>query len=307
MQVKFKLWHLAAAAVVAGGTLGTWQYLSSRSLAQPRAMLACLPRAGAVSVYLDIDGLRRFGILDTIAGSKAAEDLEYKKFVEGTGFDYRRDLKALAGAFSGHNSHLVLRGKFDWKRLAAYAIEQGGKCNANSVCRVAASNGRFVSFYPLRSGVMALAVSTDEWAALDIAPRQSPEGAAVPDQPVWVAVSGAALRDVTALPAGARAFVSPLESADHVAISIGPANQRFQVNLNVACSSDTVASDIVTRLEGATNMLRKLLARENMKPSPRDLSGVLTGGTFRRDGRFVTGSWPMQRDFIEAVVSGRVD
>ncbi len=154
---------------------------------------------------------------------------------------------------------------------------------------------------------MALAVSTDEWAALDVAPHQSPDGASPPDQPIWISVTGPALQEVTSLPAGARSFISPLESAEQVIFSIGPSGDRFQINLKVSCPSDTVASDVVTRLEGATNMLRKLLARENVKPSPKDLSGILTAGAFRRENRQVVGSWPLQRDFIEALAGGKVN
>jgi hypothetical protein len=269
-------------------------------------MLACLPRTGAVAVYLDVEGLRRSGVLDLIAGSKATEDLEYQKFVEGTGFDYRRDLEALAGSFSGRNSHLVLRGAFDWKRLGAYAAAQGGKCN-NTVCRVPVTNGRFLSYYPLRSNAMAISISNDEWAALDISQRSSLEGAAVPDQPIWLSVTGSSLRDVSSLPTGAQSFVSPLESADSIVVSIGPSDNRLQVNLKVECASDAAATELVTKLQGATEMLRKLLERDNMKPNPRDLSGILVAGVFHREGNRVVGGWPMQRDFIEALASGSVN
>lgn len=307
MRTKLQPRHLGALVVLlCAGILGTMSYMRSRGVATPRAMLACLPRSGAVSLYLDVYALRQSGIMDLIAGSKATEDLEYQKFVEGTGFDYRRNLEAMAAAFAGKNSHMVLRGSFDWKRLAAYAMAQGGKCN-NSVCRVTASNGRFVSFYPLRSNAMAIAVSSDEWAALDIAPHPTPESLAVPDQPIWISVPGPALRDVTALPVGARSFISPLESAENVTMSIGPSDQRLQVNLNVLCASESAATDLVTKLDGATSLLRKLLEREKMKPNPRDLSGILVAGTFHREDRRVVGMWPMQRDFIQAVMSGSVD
>lgn len=307
MRSKLQPWHLAAALIlICVGILGTLAYRRSRTVATPRAMLACLPRTGAVGVYLDVEALRRSGIVDLVAGSKSMEELEYQKFVEGTGFDYRRDLEALAGAFSGRNSHLVLRGNFDWKRISAYAVGQGGKCN-NSVCRVAATNGRFISFYPLRSDAMAIAISSDEWAALDIASHPSPDGAPTPDQPIWLSVSGPALRDVASLPAGARSFVSPLESADNIVLSIGTMENRLAVNLDVLCASDSAATNLVTKLEGATGMLRKLLDREKVKPNPRDLSGILAGGKFRREGNRVLGGWPMQRDFIEALASGSVD
>lgn len=307
MRRNLKPWHLIVALVViCGGVLGSLYYLRTRAVSTPKAMVSCLPRSGAVLVYLDVNALREAGILDLLVGSKATEELEYRQFVDNTGFDYRRDLSAVAGAFSTGTAHLVLRGKFDWKRLNAYAVAQGGTCN-NSVCRVPGSNGRFTSFYPLRTNAMAIAFSSDEWATLDISPHQSPDEEAAPDQPIWISVSGPALRDVTAVPAGARSFVSPLESARNVTVAIGPADNRLQVTLRVDCPTDAAAADLVAKLQAATDLLRKMLARENMQPSPRDLSGVLVNGSFRQENRRVFGAWPMQRDFIEAIASGSVN
>ncbi len=307
MPSKLQPWHLGAALIlICAAVLGALYYQRSRTVATPRAMLACLPRSGAVALYLDVDGLRRSGVMDLIAGSKATEELEYQNFVEGTGFDYRRDLGAIAGAFAGKSSYMVLRGSFDWKRLAGYAVAQGGTCN-NSVCRVSASKGRFFSFYPLRPDALAIAIGPDEWAALDIAPHPAPDGLGVPDQPVWLSVSGPALRDLQTVPTGARSFISPLELADNIVLSVGPSGGNLRINLNVLCSSDAAAADLVAKLDGATNMLRKMLDREHMKPSSRDLSGILAAGSFHQDARRVTGFWPMQRDFIEAVVSGSVN
>jgi hypothetical protein len=41
-----------------------------------------------------------------------------------------------------------------------------------------------------------------------------------------------------------------------------------------------------------------------MKPNPRDLSGVLASGTFRRDGLRVVGQWTIPRAFLEQVLAG---
>jgi hypothetical protein len=48
-------------------------------------------------------------------------------------------------------------------------------------------------------------------------------------------------------------------------------------------------------------MLKKLLARENRKPDPGDLSGVLAAGTFRAEGSVVRGGWPIPASFLERV------
>jgi hypothetical protein len=50
-----------------------------------------------------------------------------------------------------------------------------------------------------------------------------------------------------------------------------------------------------------------MLARENKQASPRDLSGILVHGNFRRENSRVIGTWPMPREFVEALASGSVD
>jgi hypothetical protein len=269
-------------------------------------MLACLPRSGAVALYIDVDAMRSAGIMDLIAGSKSTEDLEYQKFVEGTGFDYRKHLRALAASFSGNSTFLLVRGAFDWRRLNAYATASGGTCN-NSLCRVPASPNRFVSFYPMRSDTMALAFSNDEWAALDIASRPAPDALPAPDQPLWLSASGAAMRDVRSLPTGTRSFVSPLESADSIVLSVGPSNDKLSMKLEVMCATEASAADLAAKLQGATEMLRKMLERERVKANPGDLSGLLIAGTFRREAKRVMGSWPVDRALIESIAAGRVD
>ena len=307
MRTQLRPWHLGAALIAVCLTvLGVLSYFRSRGTGTPTAMVACLPRSGAVTVYLDIGALRQSGLLDMLAGSKAAEDLEYQQFVDGTGFDYRRDVESLAGAFSGRDAYLAVRGKFDWKKVDAYATARGGTCR-NTVCRVPVAEGRFVSFYPMRPDVMAIAFSKSNSAALDIAPRQAIDSTEQPDQPIWISVSGTALRGVSDLPSGAKSFVSPLESAEQIILSAGAEHgDKLQLNLNVQCASESAAGDLLVRLEGATNMLRKMLDREKVQPSRTDLSGMLTAGTFRREQRRVYGTWPLYREFVASLASGTV-
>jgi hypothetical protein len=300
---------VAGLLIVVTAVLGFLYFVRWRGISTPGAMMACLPRSGAVSVYIDMNQLREARILDLLAGTRATEELEYRQFVDDTGFDYQRDLSAVAGAFAGKTTYLLLRGQFQWKRLMAYATAKGGTCR-NSVCRVPSEPGRFVSFYPVRSDTMAIAFSPDEWAVLDITPRAARANVPDPDQPIWVSVTGPALRDVQTLPSGTRSFVSPLETAQNIVLSVGAGDSsqnQLKVNLNVLCDSESAASDLVVKLEGATSMLRKMLEREKMQANPRDLSGLLVAGSFRREDRRVIGNWPMHRELIEAIASGSVD
>jgi hypothetical protein len=51
-------------------------------------------------------------------------------------------------------------------------------------------------------------------------------------------------------------------------------------------------------------MLREMIAREHQTPNPRDLSGVLTSGTFNHLGTRVLGSWPLEKGFVEGLLGG---
>jgi hypothetical protein len=295
-------------AILCLATAGAFFFMRSRQLSTPREMIACLPQTGAVLAYVNVDQLRSSGILSMLAGSKTAEDAEYKSFAEKTGFDYRRDLDRMAAAFVSGDSFFLIAGRFDWKKLNAYTAGQGGSCGGNSVCRVPASQpGRVVSYYPLRSNLMAIAFSSNPLAALDIVQRKAQAGGvAAADEPIWASVPAPAMRD-SKLPPGARAFASPLASAENIVFSVRPRNKRLEMRLNVTCASASAASDLLIKLEGATDTLRKFIEREHLRPNPRDLSGLLVAGTFRREDKQVYGSWPINPEFIDAVASGAIN
>ncbi|HML18572.1 MAG TPA: hypothetical protein VK419_16190 [Bryobacteraceae bacterium] len=163
MKFRFQPWQLAAIVILmcAGAVIFAWWRRSARTF-DAAAMLECLPPDQATHVYIDFDALRKGGILQMIAGNKAAEEPDYQKFVSGTGFDYSRDLDAAAAAFFHGSEYFTLRGRFAWAKLASYARAQGGTCS-NSVCTMAASTpNRHISYYMLSANVLALAVSPEE-------------------------------------------------------------------------------------------------------------------------------------------------
>jgi hypothetical protein len=98
-------------------------------------------------------------------------------------------------------------------------------------------------------------------------------------------------------------FARSLTSADQVTISIGPHGERFEAKLNVRCRSERDAAALASELERATGLLRDMILREKQAPNPRDLSGVLSAGKFRAQGRLVLGSWPIQKGFVEEMFS----
>ena len=174
---------MAAAALLIAGA--AWYRARPYTTAR---LLQRLPADDALVLGVDFEALRRAGILQLLDGAQAGQDPEYQTFVRKTNFDYQRDLRRALAAFAPTGKFLLLEGRFDWPRLRAYAVDQGGGCERD-LCRMQGSAPeRQISFFALRSSLMALAVSPDRSAVLRLAtPAPGPPPAAV-DAPVWLSV-----------------------------------------------------------------------------------------------------------------------
>ena len=306
-MLRFRLhaWQLAALLIIFCALSVTGVYLfRMRGGSKPSDLVVCLPSENATLIYLDVDRMRRAGILDMLAGSKAAEEIEYKQFVDATLFDYRQDLDAVAAAFKDNQVFLALRGRFHWKNLMDYARQQGGSCH-NGFCVTSGSRpNRRISFYALRRDILAMAISADDFAAYQISAKQPARSVALPEQPVWATVPIAALQHAQDLPAGLKPYVLALGNAEQIEFTLGPQADRLELTLNVKCRDTQTASALAVDLESTTNQLRKMLANEHQKPDPADLTAVLVAGSFHRDDRSVYGQWPLDRAFVDALANG---
>lgn len=292
----------AALALLAGAVAWHWQ--SRRTLSTPE-LLAHLPPAEAVILHVDVAALRRAGVLDLIAGSRAPEEADYAAFVAQSGFNYRQHLDTAVASFHQGQVYMVLAGRFDWRALEAYAARQGGSCD-RGFCRVPASSpGRFVSFFALRPRVMALSSGPDAWgaAAMRNAVLTRPPIHA-PARPVWLHIPGAALRSAGDLPSGTRLLAKALEDAEYAQISAGAAGAKLEAEIEAVCKTEEAAVLLRAQLEKITTVLKQLIQRSGGRPNPRDLSGILTQGSFRREGRRVLGRWPIERAFLESISGG---
>ena len=288
----------------AAATGGFFAWRASRTLSSVQ-LIQSLPQARATHVFIDVDGLRKSGILDMIAGSKSAEDPDYKAFIDQTGLDYRTDLDAIAAAFSEGNTYLALRGRFTYKKLQDYAKSHGGTC-ADLTCSMPASRpGYYISFLPLRTTVLAIAVSTDEHGVRLIGPQDWRKPPRLPKEPVWISVPSFALSS-TDVGAGTHAFLEPLSAAQDVTFAVGSTAKGFQIRLEAVCATPEIAELMTRRLSAATDLLKKMLEREHMTANSNDLSGVLTSGTFLQQKEKVNGVWPIERGFVESLAGGKI-
>jgi len=273
----------------------------------PGLLLKRLPTSGAIIVYLDFRVLRQAGFFNQIENAKITEDPEYAEFVRNTAFDYKQDLDTAMVAFAPGGKYLLLRGRFDWKRLRAYVESQNGTCY-NSLCRVQGSTlERRISFFPLETNLMALAVSPDESAAVrlqDAAPGPTPEmPAELLKAPAWMSIPAAVLRS-DGVPEGARPFTRSMDQAESVFLSFAPEGKRIAARLDVRCRTSEDAASLASQLTRTTALLREMMARDRRTPDSAGLSGVLTAGSFRSEGPRVFGYWPIEPAFLDQLLAG---
>jgi hypothetical protein len=205
-------------------------------------------------------------------------------------------------SFTPSGKYMLLKGRFDWKSLHNYAIEQGGSC-MTSTCKMAGSTAdRHISFFPVQSGLMALAISPEDTAAVHLTERPSGPPAEVPNTPIWLTVPGALLKSGDILPSGTRMFAHGMEKAEKLTLTFAPEGDRMAARLEVRCRNEQDAVEVSSQLAAATLTLRQMLEREHQKPGPADLAGVLAAGSFRSEGQTVYGYWPIERVFIETIL-----
>jgi len=230
------------------------------------------------------------------------EEAEYRAFVSGTGFDYKRDLdRVMLNSASGLH-YFVLQGRFSLPKLKSYAKSQGGGCDGDYCYMKGSTPERIISFRPLRGDLLAVASARDQNGARAI-DRRTPEKPSfdVPDAPVWAQVPAETIRAFPQYPAGTRLFAKAMESAERAVFTLRPASSNLELAVNVTCHSEESAVVLKGQLQGITELLQKLITREAQRPSTADLSGMLTSGTFERKDRHVVGRWPVSRALIDSL------
>jgi len=280
-------------------------YLDGFRQITPTEMARYFPTREATVLYLNVSAIRSSGLLDKLVGSTVGEDPEYRKFIEQTGFDYKRDLEQVMLNSAGGVHYFVLQGQFDWEKLRNYALAQNGTCR-NDFCHMQGSTAEcIISWRKLRRDLMALASARDEAGASAI-DRRDPEQTpfAIPTAPVWLHAPAAAIRSTEALPPGTRLFAKAMQPAERAVFTLGPEKDQFQLGMDVICRNAEDAAALKAQLENITKLLNSLIARENKTPRPDDLSGVLTSGTFDRLDTHVRGRWAVRRAFLDSLGGG---
>lgn len=291
---------IAIVAVSLAGAALWLRWNNARHFTDIRALLSRFPVEDAIVLNIDFASVRGAGLL---ADPKASLEPEYQKFLDGTGFNYRRDLDSVTASFSKGGNFFIARGRFDWKMLRDYAAHQGGSCY-EQLCRMAGSTpDRRISFLPLRDDTMALAVSTDDLAATRLTKAGDPLKAQLPTAPVWLLVPGSALHDAAAVPPGLRLMLSALTNADRLVVTMGPSGSGLAAKMEATCRSKDEARLLASQLRNVTTTLKESMQRDKQAQSDQFLQ-VLVGGTFDDNGARVTGTWPFSKALIDGLTSG---
>jgi hypothetical protein len=280
---------------------------------EPGQLVGLLPKSDAVLFYADIGLLRASGVLSTLEGAKTVQEPDYRRFVSETGFAYERDLDAIAVASLPNQIFAVLRGRFDWKHLNAYATKEGGTCRGSYCSVMNPKSGRWLSFFPIRSNLMAVAVSPDMNAAYTLLPRAGAPAFPAPAYPAWVQVPKRVLDQPDALPPAAQVFLRALSPASEATFGVESAPDRpesgFLVRMMAQYSSDKEARAVSEHLSQLTRLLSSLASRseasaknkgaEAADPGLRELLG---SAAFIAGDRQVKGEWYVSRGLLDSVL-----
>ncbi|MCC6588118.1 MAG: hypothetical protein IT168_15600 [Bryobacterales bacterium] len=305
--MRVRTWQISLLVVVV--CLGTWGYLEwtrRRADLSDEALYRRLPLDRAVLVSVNVQQMRSAGMLDLLVGSRAAEEFDYKRFIDDTAFDYRQDLDVVMGAFAKNRNLFLLKGRFDWDRIRKWAESRGVKC-VNGYCGGDTTRtGRSVSFFMLFPTVMAVGIGEDTNAAYDLQiVRDLPSGAGMPSQPFWIRLPSSVLEDPQSLPAGTKAFASGVKGAERITLGVGPGGEAFEIEMQAIFKDDQQASEARKYLQDMTGTLQAFFRRDKQQPNENDLSGVLVSGRFTQDGSRVVGKWPIRWRFLEAIAGGK--
>jgi len=129
---KHALLAAATGALILGGTiLLAYQHWGSSGVNPVVELLAQMPSDANTVLYVDVNALRQSAFLAELYkwAPQSVADADYTQFVQATGFNYERDLNRLGIALSNRSQDTVLfavaEGKFDHKKISAYASQTG--------------------------------------------------------------------------------------------------------------------------------------------------------------------------------------
>jgi hypothetical protein len=154
------------AGVIAAGAITLYGYhrWGSSGSSQRNDLLSQMPANASAVLFIDLDALRQSPFLAELYkwAPQPKTDADYSQFLQSTGFNYERDLDRTSIALLKHGQEstllIVAEGRFDRKKIAAYASQtgthetRGGK----EIFSVPVAGTRRITFTFLRGDRIAL-------------------------------------------------------------------------------------------------------------------------------------------------------
>jgi hypothetical protein len=248
--------------------------------------LSHLPTADATVASIEVSTLRKAGLLAVLASKPQSEEPEYRSFVQASGFDYQKDLDNVAAAFTADATYLIVRGRFDWVKLEAFAKASGGGCYER-LCRMPGSvPERRISFLPLQANVMALAVSTDDMAAVKLRDIRPVGELQKLKDPVWISMPASGLKRAAESVPAMRLAAATMAGAERVTLTLGPREGGdYAAKLEAICGSPQTAAGIAEQLKKVTAAMK-------------------SNATFQQADLKVFGYWPISKGTFENLAGG---
>ncbi len=169
--------------VIVASTLVFYAYQrwSGSESSARNALLAQMPANANAVLYIDLDALRRSSFLAELYkwAPQHTADQDYAQFVQSTGFNYESDLNrvSIASLRQGQDTlFAVAEGRFDRKKIAAYASQPGTHENraGREIFSVPLSGStRRITFTFLRNDRIALSNGSNLESSLLATPRDT--------------------------------------------------------------------------------------------------------------------------------------
>ena len=155
-----------AGAIVAGAiALYGYHRSDGSGSSQRNDLLSQMPADANAVLFIDLDALRQSPFLAELYkwAPQPKADADYLQFLQSTGFNYERDLDRVSIALLKHGAEstllIVAEGRFDRKKISAYALQIGTRESrgGKEIFSVPLAGGtRRITFTFLRSDRIAL-------------------------------------------------------------------------------------------------------------------------------------------------------
>ena len=295
--VNKRAWIVSSAAVLllAGFAFYAYRLWSGGENSTRQTMLAIVPANASAVVYANFAELRQSPFAAELYAwvpRPQQVDAGYAEFLRDTGFDYERDLDQVAIATFQRGQDTILfavaDGRFDQKRITAYALQSGTRENRNvlQIFSVAVSGApNKISFTFLRKNRIAL---TDDPNFVTLS-AESPKGVDAQElrqrferlagSPVFAvirqdAATGSAL--ASRAPGGLQLpqLSALLDQLQWITLAGKPEGDRLRIVAEGECSADGTARQLSDLLNGVLVLAQAGLngpkTRRELDPQARE-------------------------------------